>query len=109
VGTPLTKYGDPLTPRQWEIFRLIVEYTGEHGTPPTLRDLCRGMGIRSPNGVMNHILSMRKKGVIFYRPREPGKPTTARRIVVPELSAALKRAAESLLKTFPKTADRSVS
>lgn len=53
-----------LTERQQEALRLIRASIDAHGYPPTLRELCTSMGIRSTNGVNDHLRALEKKGFI---------------------------------------------
>lgn len=61
---PESKPGDPLTDKQRAIFEFIVEHIKEYGSSPTVREIGNKFGIKSPNGVMCHIRSLRKKGMI---------------------------------------------
>lgn len=55
---------EPLTPRQQEIYRLIAEHTRRLGYPPTLRELCEATGIKSTNGITDHLAALERKGWI---------------------------------------------
>jgi hypothetical protein len=52
----------PLTPRQAEVYALILELTRERGMPPTTRELSSAMGCASPNAVQCHLAYLRDKG-----------------------------------------------
>jgi repressor LexA len=54
----------PLTRRQQQIFDFIKSHIEDKGWPPTIREIGHEAGIRSPNGVMNHIRALKKKGRI---------------------------------------------
>jgi SOS-response transcriptional repressor LexA len=53
-----------LTPRQKEVFDFIKECITGRGYPPTVRELGKHCGIKSPNGVICHLDSLEKKGFI---------------------------------------------
>ena len=37
-----------LTKRQEEILTFIKKYSAEHGFPPAIREICKGVGLNSP-------------------------------------------------------------
>ncbi len=53
-----------LTPRQQNILDFVAEYQGEHGFPPSIREIGEFFGIRSTNGVSDHLRALEKKGVL---------------------------------------------
>ncbi|MCS7160582.1 MAG: transcriptional repressor LexA [Gemmatales bacterium] len=53
-----------LTPRQREIYRFIRQYAQEHGYVPTVREIARHFGIRSPNGAVCHLRALERKGLL---------------------------------------------
>lgn len=82
-----------LTSRQQEIADYISTYSFQHGYSPTVREIGKRFGIRSPNGVMCHLKALQKKGVIhrrsFMSRAIAVKTTSGRRVV--ELNATTKR------------------
>lgn len=48
--------------RQQLILDFITEYTKENGYPPTIREICDGVGLKSPSTVHGHIERLRKAG-----------------------------------------------
>jgi len=56
-----------LTERQKEILEFIYEFAQENGYPPTIRDIGDHFGIRSPNGVADHLKALERKGEISLR------------------------------------------
>lgn len=59
---------DSLPPRQKEVVRLIVEMTEEHGYPPTLAELAKAMGLRNRMTVHQHVVALKKKGIVRWEP-----------------------------------------
>ena len=55
---------EPLTARQGEVLRAIQEYIAEHGYPPSIRDIGTLVGIRSTNGVSDHLKAIERKGYL---------------------------------------------
>jgi repressor LexA len=60
-----------LTKRQQEIFDFVKRYAGEHGYPPTVRDIGRAIGLTSSSTVHAHLSNLEKLGVLR---RDPTKP-----------------------------------
>jgi repressor LexA len=54
----------PLTARQQEALDLIAESLAVRGYPPTLREIGERMGIRSTNGVNDHLKALERKGYL---------------------------------------------
>ena len=57
-----------MTPRQQEIFDYFVEFTGEYGVPPTVRDVCAAFGWTSPNAAVGHLQALASKGWLTHSP-----------------------------------------
>src|SRR5436305_2532116 len=53
-----------LTDRQREIYEFIRDRIEGRGYGPTVREIMKGFGIKSPNGVMCHLKALEKKGLI---------------------------------------------
>ena len=60
-----------LTKRQQEIFEFIKRYSGEHGYPPTVRDIGKAIGLTSSSTVHAHLANLEKLGLLK---RDPTKP-----------------------------------
>jgi repressor LexA len=60
-----------LTQRQQEIFDYVRRYVGEHGYPPTVRDIGKAIGLASSSTVHAHLANLEKLGVLR---RDPTKP-----------------------------------
>lgn len=57
------------TDRQLDVLRFIRGFMREHGYPPTLREICRGLGVGSTNCVSGHLYCLARKG---YLERDTG-------------------------------------
>jgi repressor LexA len=57
------------TPRQLEALAIIKTFTEAAGYPPTLRDLCTRMGMKSTNAADTHLVALEKKGLLVREPR----------------------------------------
>ena len=55
---------DILTDRQQQILDFIAESINARGFPPTLREIGEHFGIRSTNGVNDHLKALEKKGFL---------------------------------------------
>lgn len=67
-----------LTDRQKEVLDYISQSISERGYPPTLREIGERMGIRSTNGVNDHLKALEKKG---YLQREDLKSRALRPVL----------------------------
>jgi repressor LexA len=78
-----------LTPRQQNILDFVAEFQGEHGFPPSIREIGEFFGIKSTNGVSDHLRALEKKGFLnrsgnlsrclqVVRDEEDPRPTTRR-------------------------------
>ncbi|TKD06247.1 transcriptional repressor LexA [Polyangium fumosum] len=79
-----------LTERQQQVLHYIRQSIHERGYPPTLREIGAHMGIRSTNGVNDHLRALERKG---YLTREDMK---SRALRPKDMSAANVRADEPL-------------
>ena len=55
---------DKLTPRQKALYDFIVDFRRRHGCSPSIPEMQKAFMIRSPNGVVGHLLALEAKGVI---------------------------------------------
>ena len=53
-----------LTDRQLQVLAYIAERIRERGYPPTIREIGNELGIRSTNGVNDHLKALERKGYI---------------------------------------------
>jgi repressor LexA len=60
-----------LTKRQQEIFDYVRSYVGDHGYPPTVRDIGKAIGLTSSSTVHAHLANLEKLGLLR---RDPTKP-----------------------------------
>lgn len=73
-----------LTDRQQQVLHYIRQSINERGYPPTLREIGAHMGIRSTNGVNDHLRALERKGYLTredmksraLRPRDLDSPET---------------------------------
>jgi repressor LexA len=79
-----------LTKRQEQTLEFIRKSIEERGYPPTLREIGEYMGIRSTNGVNDHLRALERKG---YLTREDMK-SRALKLVEDALPAAVTRASD---------------
>jgi repressor LexA len=74
-----------LTPRQRQILTFITRRIEEQGYPPTIREIGEEMGIRSTNGVNDHLKALERKG---YLRREGLKSRALRPVELDEGAAS---------------------
>jgi repressor LexA len=56
-----------LTERQKQVFSFIQDRIAAWGYPPTIREIGEHMGIRSTNGVVDHLRVLKRKGYLTQR------------------------------------------
>ncbi len=66
---------EDLAPRQREVLNYIAACLDQRGIPPSFREIADALGIRSTNGVSDHIKALERKG---YIKREKGGRARAR-------------------------------
>lgn len=54
----------PLTCRQKEILDFLESFTQRMGYPPTVREICKATGLKSPRSVSQHLQALERKGYI---------------------------------------------
>ena len=59
---------EDLTEKQRKIWDYLRSYLKEYGFPPTMREIGDQFGIRSTNGVNDHLLALERKGYIKRSP-----------------------------------------
>ncbi len=62
----------PLTSRQKEILEYLGSHTRDFGYPPTVREICRATGLKSPRSVSQHLQALERKGYI-HRGRDKSR------------------------------------
>lgn len=65
--------GNPKKDRQTEIYEFIKNQILEKGYPPSVREICKGVGLSSTSTVHGHLARLEKKGIIR---RDSTKPRT---------------------------------
>ncbi|QOR35760.1 transcriptional repressor LexA [Clostridium sp. 'deep sea'] len=60
-----------LTKRQEQIYNYICEASQDNGYPPSVREICAKVGLKSSATVYNHLVRLEEKG---YIRRDPAKP-----------------------------------
>lgn len=76
----------PLTERQEAILTYLYEYTEQHNYPPSVREICEAVGLRSPSSVHAQLQTLEEKG--FLR-RDPSKPRALELAPVEDTVAAM--------------------
>src|SRR6476469_6215123 len=56
---------EPLTERQEKILAFIKKSIQDQGYPPTIREIGEHFGIRSTNGVNDHLKALERKGYLM--------------------------------------------
>jgi repressor LexA len=64
MGASMSDDVDELTDRQQRVLNFIETQIKKNGYPPTIREIGRHLGIRSTNGVNDHLNALQRKGYI---------------------------------------------
>jgi repressor LexA len=67
-----------LTPKQRQVYEFIVEFTSTYGYPPSIREICASVNLKSPSSVHAHLKTLRDNGYIKKNDRK------TRALVVPQ-------------------------
>lgn len=59
-----------LTLKQQQVYDFIVEFTSNNGYPPSIREICASVGLKSPSSVHAHIKSLQTGGYILKDDRK---------------------------------------
>ena len=81
-----------LTERQRQILEFITRRIEEQGYPPTIREIGEQMGIKSTNGVNDHLKALERKG---FLKREGLKSRALRPVHMPEPDGAAESAVDT--------------
>ena len=60
-----------LKDKQLLIYEFLKDFTSEKGYPPTVREICKAVGLKSTSSVHGHLKHLEKEGLIK---RDPTKP-----------------------------------
>ena len=55
---------EKITAKQNETLTFVKKYIVNHGFPPSVREICKGMNLSSPATVHAHLRQLEKKGLI---------------------------------------------
>lgn len=69
----------PLSAPQQMIYDFVVAFQLERGYPPSVREICKGVGLSSTSTVHGHLTRLERKG---FLQRDPSKP---RAVAIPAL------------------------
>ena len=53
-----------ITAKQEQIFKYLRSFTEEKGYPPSVREICKGIGLKSPSSVHAHLKALENAGYI---------------------------------------------
>ncbi len=67
--------------KQSQIYNFLLEFTKTKGYPPSVREICQAVNLKSTSTVHGHLKRLEKKGLIY---RDPTKP---RALEIVELSS----------------------
>jgi SOS-response transcriptional repressor LexA len=60
-----------LTSRKRMIMKAIQEHVAQYGYPPTIRELCCIVGLKSSSAMHRHLEDLRKVGILTWEPSRP--------------------------------------
>lgn len=59
--------------RSEQVFQTVKDYIGEHGYPPSIREVCDAIGLSSTSSVHHHLIVLEANGRIERLGREGHK------------------------------------
>ena len=77
----------PLSSKQAEIYQFILQYTKEHGYPPSVREIGEAVGLKSPSTVHFHMKKLEAEGYILKADGKTRAITLPREAVAEELDS----------------------
>jgi SOS-response transcriptional repressor LexA len=95
-GEPI-KPGDPPTPLQGRMYKLLLKFFARNGYPPTLRELTEEAEESSTSVVVAHLKGLHKRGFVFVNRSAKGT-RKSRNLEVPKIRDATKALAAAMLK-----------
>ncbi|GAV23622.1 LexA repressor [Carboxydothermus pertinax] len=60
-----------LSHQEKKILTFIKQYISDKGYPPTIREICQGVGLSSPSTVHHHLRNLEAKGILQRNPTKP--------------------------------------
>lgn len=54
------------TTKKTEIYQFILQFTKEHGYPPSMREICAAVDLKSPSTVHFHMKKLEEEGLISF-------------------------------------------
>lgn len=67
-GLPKVTVARAPTHRQIQVLRFLHAHRHEHGYPPTIREACDKLGLRSTNAFSDHLAALERKALITRQP-----------------------------------------
>lgn len=58
------------TKRQMDVYNFIVAYIAKNMYSPSVRDICKAIGISSTSTVWKHLEALKRWGLIDYKPAQ---------------------------------------
>ena len=77
----------PLSSKQAEIYQFILQYTRDHGYPPSVREIGEAVGLKSPSTVHFHMKKLEAEGYIQKADGKTRAITLPREAVAEELDS----------------------
>lgn len=59
-----------LTPKQKELLDWIKDFIGQNGYSPSVREMMRGVGLKSPSAIQARLKVLRKKKLVEWIDRQ---------------------------------------
>lgn len=63
--------GPQVRDKQMQVLRTIQEHTQRHGRPPSIRELCDALGLRSTSTIAAHLQTLERHGLLQAQPFSP--------------------------------------
>jgi len=57
-----------ITDRQQQVLDFIAAFQAREGFPPSVREICAGLGLKSPGSLIKHLRALEEEGLLGRRP-----------------------------------------
>lgn len=92
----MTGTSQALTDQQQRVLDFVARFVGDHGFPPTLREIGGALGLANVSAVQGHLAALEKKG---YITKEPDKARSIRAVHPPSAVSEFKRKLHEVFRT----------
>ena len=98
-----------LTPKQQQVYNFIVKFTSENGYPPSIREICASVNLKSPSSVHAHLKTLQNCGYIEKDTRKTRALTVPTASLIREHRSRYSAESRQVLRSWPSRKPRAFS